>query len=217
MFQRYLEGTPRVLIKNSWVHLAEWVHADTFFALNSADWNLVNSWAILVETTSNLILRISTEFQGDCFECERVITMNPWVELVQTNSILIIHIFSVFQRDLEGTPRVLIKNSWVHADTCFALNSADWNLVNSWAILVETTSNVILRISTEFQGDCFECERVIRMNPWVELVQTNSTLIIHIFSVFQRDLEGTPRVLIKNAWVHLAEWVHADTCFALNS
>ena len=164
----------------------------------------MNSWAILVETTSNLILRISTEFQGDCFECERGITMNPWVELVQTNSTLIIHIFSVFQRYLEGTPRVLIKNSWVHlaewvhADICFALNSADWNLVNSWAMLVETTSNVILRIPTEFQGDCFECERVITMNPWVELVQTNSTLIIQIFSVFQRDLEGTPRVLIKN-------------------
>ena len=94
-------------------------------------------------------------------------------------------------------------NSLSNRHMKFPCNSADWNLVKSWAELVETTSKVILSISTEFHGDCFKCKRVIMVNPWVELGQNNSTLVTHIFSVFQRDLEGTPRVLIKNSWVDL--------------
>ena len=79
-------------------------------------------------------------------------------------------------------------NSLCNRDMKFTWNSADWNLVNSWAELVKTTFKFILLISTEFQRDCFECKRdnlngecMGRIGP--KQLHTHNT---HLFCVSKR-------------------------------
>ena len=85
-------------------------------------------------------------------------------------------------------------NSLCNRDMKFPCNSADWNFVNSWAELVDTSSKVILPISTEFQGDCFECKRVITVNPWVELGQKQlHTHNTHLFFCVSKRFGGNSK------------------------
>ena len=48
--------------------------------------------------------------------------------------------------------------------------------MNLWVKLVQSTTKVILHISTEFRGHVSGNHRVIRSNPWIELVQSTPKL-----------------------------------------
>ena len=60
--------------------------------------------------------------------------------------------------------------------------------MNSYVKLAQSTTNVILHISTEFQGHFSWCKRVIWMNPRVYSIQSTAKVILHIATEFQEDL-----------------------------
>ena len=57
--------------------------------------------------------------------------------------------------------------------------------MNPWIYVVQSTTKVILHISTEFQGHVSGNKRVIRVNPWIELAQSTTKVILHISTEFQ--------------------------------
>ena len=84
---------------------------------------------------------------------------------------------------------------WVHHDNYFALNS--------WAQVVETTSNVTLPIAAEFTGDFHEDKWINSLNTWVEFVQTTFKLLSDIFSLLPRDFKWFWPILPMNSLLKL--------------
>ena len=106
---------------------------------------------------------------------------------------------------LHWVPRIILdfpsRFSWSFRGNCFGKKRGI--RVNPWVELVQSTTKVILHISTDFQGYSLEIKQLLECTLWVELSQSTAKVILHISAEFQEHFSWSKRFIRVNPWVEL--------------